>query len=175
MLDFAAQALGLVAQLDRLAPGFLGDFPLALGDLAVIFRVCDHVLEADILLGKQRLGPVDQPFGEAELSGDIKGVALAWNADGQAIGGPEGFDVKFHACVLHAGSAQGKGLELAVVGGGHGAHLTLQQAGKNALRKRRALGGVGARAQLVKEHQVVVLNAGDDLHDIGHVRGEGTQ
>ena len=25
------------------------------------------------------------------------------------------------------------------------------------------------RDRLVKEHQVVVLNAGDDLHDIGHV------
>ena len=40
-------------------------------------------------------------------------------------------------------------------------------------RKRRALGRVGARAELVKEHKGPVVELLEHADDVDHVRGEG--
>ena len=105
LLDLPAELFGLVAQADGLFAGLLRHLPLPLGDLPVVLRVGDHVLEAHVLLAQQLLGAVDQPLVQPQLAGDLEGVALAGNADGQPVGGPQGFHVELHAGVFHAGGA----------------------------------------------------------------------
>ena len=56
---------------------------------------------------------------------------------------------------------------------GNRARVHIQQCGENRLGQRRALGRVGARAQLVKEHERIRRDLREDAYDVRHVSGEG--
>ena len=174
-LGLPAEALGLVPQAGGFRRGLLGQLPLLFGDLPVVLRVGDHVLKALVLLAEELARLLDEPLRKAQLAADLKGVALARHADGQPVGGPQGLHVELHAGILHPGGGKGEGLQFAVMGGGQGTHLFLQQGGENGLGQGRALGGISARPQLVKERQVVGGYLVEDTHDVGHVAREGGQ
>ncbi len=93
--------------------------------------------------------------GRPSFAGDGKGVALAGDADEQPVGGAQGLHVEFAAGIFHPGCGQGEDLQLAVVGGGHGADALPVEMLQDGDGQRRALRGIGARAQLVEEHQAV--------------------
>ena len=145
-LHIPVQLFRLVPQAHRFRPGLLGQLPFFFGDLAVIFRVGDHVLKADGIVGKQVLGFLDQVFRQAQAPGNFKSVGFSRHTDGKPVGGPQSRHVKFHAGVFHALGGQGVGFQLAVMGGGRRAGFDFQQGVQDHLGQGRALGGVGARA-----------------------------
>ena len=102
-LHLAAQLLGLVAQADGLAMRLLRHFALPLGNLPMVLGVGDHVLKAHIVLGQQLLGAFNQRIRETKLAADLKGVALAGDADGKAVGGAQGSNIELHTGVFHPG------------------------------------------------------------------------
>ena len=175
LLQLFLQPFGLIADLLGFPMGLLGQLPLALGDLAMIFGVGDHVLKADVLVGQPLVCVLDDLVRQAQLPGNLKGVGLARHPDGQPVGGPEGVHVKLHRGVLHPGLAERIGLELAVMGGGQGGYPHLAQPLQNGHGQRRAFGGIGARAQLVKERQGPRGHVFQNIDDIGHMRGKGGQ
>ena len=98
-------------------------------------------------------GLFDKEVRQAQLGRDGKGITLSGDTDEQAIGRTQGFHVKFTAGIFHAGSGQGKDLQLAVMGGCHGADAHFVQMGEDGDGKSRTLGGVGSSAKLIKQHQ----------------------
>ena len=150
-----------------------GQHPFFFGDLAMVFRVGDHVLKADLVFGEPLVRLLNQFIGQAELARNLKRVGFARNADGETVSRPQSFHVEFHAGVFHAWRAQGEGLQLAVVRGGHGRHAARDQMLQNGHGQRGALGGVGARAQFVEQGQRMLAHALEDFHDVRHVRRKG--
>ena len=61
------------------------------------------------------------------------------------------------------------------MGGRRRAGLDFEQRVQDHLSQRRAFCGVGARAQLVEQHQVPGRHLVHDGYDVGHVGGEGGQ
>ena len=57
----------------------------------------------------------------------------------------------------------------------HRADIVAVQMCKNRRGKSRALGGVRTCAELIEEHQRILVRSLQNLHRVGHVRGEGTQ
>ena len=172
-LDLFLQPFRLVAQFLRLLMRFLGQAALLFGDLAVVFRAGDDVLEADLVAGEVLAGLLDEKVRQAQLAGNFKGVGLARHADGEAVGGPERLHVELHGGVFHPRRGEGEGLELAVMRGGQRGHLHRKQMFENGHGQRRALGGVGARAQFVKQRQRLGRHRLQNGDDVGHVRGKG--
>jgi len=174
-LQLPLHPLGLVPKRLGLPVRLFRQLALLFGDLSVIFGVGDHVFEADLLLAQPVAGALDQVFGEPQLSRDLKGVGLARHADGQPVRGPKRLHIELHRRVLDAPGGQREGLELGVVGGRKRCGLHRQQVLQDRHRQRRALGRVGARAQLVEQHQRSGRDVFQDLDDVRHVgreRGE---
>ena len=119
------------------------------------------------------LGVLDDIVWKSQLLGDGKGIALARDADQQAVGGPQGLHAELTAGVLHTGGAEGKHLELAVVGGGHGAALHVVKEGQDGDGQGCSLRGIRACAQLIKETEGAGVRLIQDPHRVGHVGGEG--
>ena len=86
----SAQLVGLVAQLLGLQMRLLGQLAFLLGDLPVVFGIGDDVLEAHLVVRDAFARVVDQLLWQAQLARNFKCVALARDADGQAVGRPQG-------------------------------------------------------------------------------------
>ena len=155
--------------------GLFGQLPLLLGHLAVVFGVGDYVLKAHLVLTQPLSRVLNQLFRQAQPPGYLKGVGLARHPDGQAVGGAQGLYVELHRGVFHPRGGQGVGLELGVMGGGQHRGLPPLQFPQDGHRQGGALGGVGARAQLVQQHQGISPRLLQDGYDVGHVGGEGGQ
>jgi len=159
----------------RLIPGLLG---LGLGvlqlDLQVI-QLGQHAVEALIVVRHVIACGVDNFLRDAELGADEEGVRFARHADAQFIGGHQRFDVELAAGVDDAGRFQRVDLQLSVVGRSHEQTALTAQLLENADGQRRALGRVGARAQLVKQGQRGVARQVENAADALHVAGEGGQ
>ena len=175
LLHLPVEALGLVLHAHGLFAGFLRQLLLLFGDLPMVFRVGDHVLELDRVVVQQFPRIVDQVLAQAQLAGDLKGVGFARHTDAQAVGGPESIDIKLHRSVLHALCGQGIRLELAVMGRGDGRDPLCREMAEHGLGQGGALGGIRAGAQLVKEHQVLFGDGLKDADDIGHMGREGRE
>ena len=153
----------------------LGQLALLFGDLPMVLGVRDHVLEADLLLAQPLARALDQRFGQAELSGNLKGIGLAGHADGEAVGGPKCLHVELHRSVLDAPRGQRERLEFGIMGGGERRRFHFEQMLQNRHRQRRALRGVGARAQFIEKGKRTGRDVFQNLHNVGHVRREGGQ
>ena len=132
----------------------------------------EHVLEAHVLRVNAGGGLLDDGLGQAQPLRDGKGVGLAGDADEQAVGGGQGVHVELAGGVLYPRRGHGVHLQLGVVGGGghQGPHLpgALDDGGGQG----RALDGVGARPQLVKEDQRLVVRLPENAHNVHHVGGK---
>ena len=160
-----------------------GDLFFVTGDLFLLplqghpafLQLGDHVLEGLRLLADLFSGFINDEIRQPQLSGNGEGVAFSRHTDQQPVGGPQGLHVKFAGGVFHPGSGQGVHLQLAVVGGGHGADSLFLQIVQDGDGQGRAFGGVRSGAQLVEQHQAVTVSFFNEGHHIGHVGGEGTQ
>ena len=99
------------------------------------------------------------------------------------IGRREGFHVERHGGVLEAGVVVFEGFELTKVGGGNREPGPLRQLLEQGNRQSRALGGIGARTHLIKQHQRGTGRAGQirtgwwqrlkDAGNAAHMAAEG--
>ena len=87
----------------------------------------------------------------------------------------EGLYVKFAGGVDHPGGAHGVYLQLRVVGGSRHPAAVFAAEFDEADGQRCALRRVGARSQLVKQHQRLVVALIYDLDNVFHMGGEGGQ
>ena len=118
---------------------------------AALFQIRNHILKAFLFFADLLFCRGDNVVGQAQLGGNGEGVALAGNADKESVGGLQGLHVEFAAGVLHKGGGEGVDLQLAVVGGGHGADASVVEVVQDGNGQGRSLRGVRACAQLVKE------------------------
>ena len=172
---------------DQLIALFLGAFQRVFGVIARFFGVVLRCLELQfqivqlgkdavqplVVVGHMAAGGVDDVGGDAQLGTDQKGVGLARHADTELIGGHQRFYVEFAAGVDHAGRFQRIDLHLGIVGGRHQQAALAAQLLQNADRQRRALGGIGAGAQLVQQHQRTAAGDLQNMTDALHMTGEG--
>ena len=126
-------------------------FPLQ-RDPAVL-QLGDHVLKAFVLRADLLLRFFDQIFRKPQLLRDGERVALAGNADQQAVGRPQGFHVKFTAGILHAVGGKRIDFQLAVMGGRHRADSLTVQMVQNRDGQSRAFGRIGTGSQFIEEDQ----------------------
>ena len=112
-------------------------------------------LEACVLNSNARLCVVDYILSESQTLGDRKSVRLARNADEQPVCRAERFNIKLAGRVLDAVFVGGVYLELGVMRCRRDVRSQLARMLNDSDCKRRALCGVCARAELVKQQQRV--------------------
>ena len=128
-----------------------------------------------VLLTDAQGSVIDQEAGQPQLAGNGKSVTLAGDTDEQTVGGAQGLHVELAAGIFYAVGGQGVHLDLAVVGGGHDAHIHVVKEIDDGDGQGSTLGGVGTGTQLIEQYQAVGVGLLQDPHDVGHVGGEGTQ
>ena len=163
----------LIADGDHLVARLLGQFALLLGHLTVVFGVGNHVLKANLLLGKQLLRPADDKFRQAELPRNFKCIGFSGDTDGQTIRRSERRHVEFNGSVFNVRRGQRIFLQFTVMRRGHRARMHIQQGGEHRLRQRRALRRICARAKLVKEHERIRGHTLEDRDNVRHVTRKG--
>ena len=119
--------------------------------------------------------PAHDRLGQRQPAGDGKGIGLAGQAHDQAVGRGQGLDVKLDAGVSHLGSLVGKDLELWIVRGGQRGHTALDQVREQRPGQCSALDRVGARSQLVQEHQRAIVDPLQNVDDVAHMRRKGRE
>jgi hypothetical protein len=126
-----------------------------LGVAAGALKVLNHLGQRR-LLHTQRFGRLlRHALWQSQPPRNLNRVACPRCAHQQAVGRLQRFEVELHRSVDELGVAVRKRLQFAVVGGGDHARLALQQRLQDSARQRRALRRVGARPQLVQQHEAV--------------------
>ena len=143
--------------------------------LPLLLELSDNVLELSALARHQLLCTVDDRRVHSEPLRNSKRVALAGYADEQSVGRLQGSDVEFAAAVFYSLRAQGKFLELSVVGGRGNFGVLFAQFLEYRRRESRALDGVGAGTQLVNQTERASIRELKNLDNIRHVSREGRQ
>ena len=153
--------------------GFLGGSPRLTGEVALAVDFVQQVVGAQI--GGVDFGPrrLHDVRGQPQTLGNRQGVGSPRQADGQAVGGLQGFQVKLHAGVDHAGCAVGVGFQLRVVGGHQGGDAAPQQVIQDGPRQGCALLRVGARPQFVQQHQRAAVGVRQNVDDVGDMPRKG--
>ena len=186
------QACGLqlgLALLDQCVVFLAGGFQLVFGFGFRLFRLVlaglqlqlqvvqlgQHAVQPLVVVGQVGLRPLDHPGRYAQLLADQEGVGFARYAHAQLVGGAQALHIELTTGVHHAGSLQREDLHLGIVGSGHDQGALDTQLLDDAHRQRRALGGVGARAQLVQQDQGVFVGVVQNAGDLFHVAREGGQ
>ena len=175
LFHLPAQLFRLIAQLDGFPVRFLRQLAFLFRHLPVVFRVGNHVLKTDRVSAQQLPGRVNQVLRQSQPPADFKGVALSGNADGQTVCRPQCFHVKLHRGVFHALCGQCECLQLAVMRRCQRPHFDVQQPCQDALSQGRALSGIRSGTQFIKQHQVPGRHLMHNLHNVGHMTGEGRQ
>ena len=140
---------------------------------AADLQLLDHALKGLVLGTDHMARACDNSRGKPQLFGNSKGVGLAGCADNETIGGTQGLHVKLAGGVAHAGGIQRVGLQLGVVGSSDAGRTGLTHRLDDGHGQRRALYGVGATTQLVKEHKGAGAYLGHNGNDVDHMGGEG--
>ena len=120
-------------------------------------------------------GVLDNVVGKSQFFGNGKGVALTGDSDEKPVGGAQRLHAELAAGVLHARLCQGKYLQLAVVGGGHGAALHVVEEGQNSHCQSGSLRRICSGSQLVKQAQGAGICLPQNGHNVRHVGREGTE
>ena len=89
------------------------------------------------------------------------------------IRGPERFDVELAGGVHDAGLRGGVDLQLRIVRGGGDRRAALSRVLDDGDGERRALGRVGAGAELIEEDEGAVVALIEDADNVRHVGREG--
>ena len=129
-------------------------------------------LERALRLGQARAGVLDDRSGQTEPLGDRERLAAAGQPDRQAIGRRQRLEVELDRGVARPGRGVRVGLELGVVGRGRHDRAGPDEMVEQRLRQRRALGRVGAGAELVEQDQRVRAGRLDDRGDAAQVARE---
>ena len=156
----------------------LGLFGLGLGLFQLDFQIVQlgkHAVQPLVIVGHMIARGINDFFRDAELGADKERVGFARHADTEFIGGHQRLHVKFAAGIDDAGSFQRVDFQFCVVGRRHQQAALAAQPFQNADSQRCALGGVGARTQLVQQGQGSVACQIQNAADALHVAGEGGQ
>lgn len=175
LLGGAHLLLILLAELAHLAL-FLGDAVLDLADdVALVLEVVEQALDADVVLAEDLPGAPEDDVGKAEPGGDEERVGLARDAHDEPEGRRQRAHVELHGGVHEAVGLAGVDLQVGEVRGDDGDGAGFVEVVQEAHAERAALGGVGARAELVEEHQGAFAGVREDAQDLGDVAREGGQ
>ena len=140
---------------------------------ARLLELLDGGLKARALGADAGSRVLDDALTESKTAGDGEGVGFARNAHQQPIGGAQGLHVKLAGGVLYPRLVGGVDLELCVVGGRRDHGAAFAGVLDDGDGKRRALGGVGAGAQLVKQQERGVVALVQNAHDVRHMCRKG--
>ena len=100
----------------------------------------------------------DEKIRKSQAGRDGECITLSGNADEQAVGGTQGLYIKFTAGIFHAFRREGIDLQLAVVGGCHGADTLLLEMIQNGDGQCSAFGRICSGSQLIEEHQGIGIH-----------------
>ena len=141
--------------------------------LPLAFQLRQHILKVLIALIYQAVRFLEDFLGQPQLPGNGEGVGLSGNADKQPVGRTQCLHVKLTGGVDNTLGAHGVKLQLGIVGSCHhpAAHFPAEL--NDGRSQSRALSRVGARAQLIEEHQSPVIALRHHIHDGSHMAGEG--
>ena len=167
--------LVLLLDLCRLLLQALGFLTGKLHLLALLLQLGQHVLKVLVGLVHQIVGFLQNFLRKSQLPGNGKGIGLAGNANEQLVGGSKGLHVELAGGVDDALRAHGVELQFGVMGRRNHPAAQLPTEFDDGGSQRRALRRVGARAQLVEQHQRPVVALGDHVHNGAHVAGKGGQ
>ena len=145
----------------------------ALGVLAIpVVEAGQQLLELPLLGGAMRVRPLDQRGGQAQAGADGERVALARAIVDEPEGGGEPLRIELHRRVAGPGMRGGEALERLEMGGGHDHRAALGQGLQHRLGQRGAVVGIGARAQLVEQHERAGVHALENLAELLDEGGE---
>jgi len=131
-----------------------------------------QVFRAQIGRAQFRAGIVYNFLGEPQPFGDCQRVGAPRQAKNQMIGGFERVQVEFEAGVDDAFGGMRESFQLRVMRRDDVGNPAFQQVGEHRPRQRGAFLRVGARAELVQQHQRAVIRALEDAHKLADVPGE---
>ena len=141
--------------------------------LTLLFELIENILKVRVVLVDHASGLVDDVLRKAEAAGDRKGVGLSGDADEQPVGRLERFHVELTRGIDDALGAHGVYFQLCVMRRRGDLRAALPAELDQRDCQRRALGRVGARAELVQQDERFPVADADDLDDIFHMRREG--
>ncbi len=154
----------------RLAPL---ELRAALRVLAVpVVEASQQLLELPLLDGAMRVRPLDQRGGQAQPGADGERVALARAVVDEPEGGREPLGIELHRGVAGPRVRGGEAFQRLEVGGGHHHRAALGQVLQHRLGQGGPVVGVGARAQLVEQHEGARVHPLEDLAELLDEGGE---
>ncbi|CDD46336.1 unknown [Firmicutes bacterium CAG:534] len=140
-----------------------------------LLQIAEEIFKVLILCGDLGSGGINDIIRKSKLAGNGKGIALSGNADEKAVGGSKGFHIKFAAGIFYKGSRQGIDLQLAVMGGSHGADPSGMKMIQNGDGKCCSLCGIRTCSKLIKKAQGIFVCFFQNRHNGGHMGGKGTK
>ena len=152
--------------------GFLGVLEHSLELHTLALKLVQPVLELHVLRFQQAGSLVHDVLGEAQTAGNGHGVAPSGHAHRQVVRWSERVRFEIDAGVHHARRGLGVGGNRPVVRGDNCLYVLRGEVVQDGLREGRTLFRVGARAQLVEEHEGACRGVVEYLDDVEHVRAE---
>jgi hypothetical protein len=147
-----------------------------LGQFAVAAVQCrQQPLDLESLLADQAARPCEQVSGHAHPRGDGEGMAGAGPSELEREQGAEGLLVEGHGRVDHGGMVRRGRLEEAVVCRGDHAATPADECLQEGKRQGGALLRIRAGADLVAEHERVLVGDGQELGQVAQMGREAAQ
>ncbi len=169
----------LVAQvgLEQLAlalacPGALGSLQRLLLGAA---NIVEQLVGLQCVGAHRRLRLLHDDRVHPQTPRDGQRVGTAGQTDAQFVGRAQRLDVELDRRVAHTRCVVSIELEIAVVRRRKGRDAAIAQVIQQRHGQRRAFLRIGARAQLVEQHQALRVGLLQDVDDVGHVAGEGAE
>ena len=134
--------------------------------VALLLEVREQTLDVSGFGRRVRAGALQHPSGHTQALRDGDRVRAARRAHQQAVGGLQRLSVELGRGVDDPRRRMGEDFERPVMRGGHNRRFELEQILEQRAGQRRAFGGVGARAQLVEQHQRLGSALSQDADDV---------
>ena len=135
-------------------------------------ELADDLLETGISLADTSLCVLDYIRGHTKTLGDRKGVGLSGRAHDKPVSRTESLYVEFAGSVLDVRAVYRKDLELLIVSRDHYLGAALHKTADYRYRKRCTLYRIGSGAELVKQHERILVRSVEYLDDLVCVRRE---
>ena len=142
----------------------------------VLLQLLEQRLRLRLLVVEARARVRHRRRGQAQPLRHLQGQAAAGHAQSQPVGRLVGRRGRTRTTRRRTpGVDCAYAFMQAVVRGGHHHRAARAEVVDDGHAERAALGGIGARADLVEQHQRRRREVARHLHDVGQVRGEGGQ
>ena len=148
---------------------------LALHIRAALFKPRNNRFKSSVLSADVALRPTDYLLVESELTRYCKRIRLSGRADYQPVGRAQRFEIEFAARIAHPVGIKSELLKLGIVRRRRAERARLPHPLEYRDGKRRTLYGVGARTELVEQHETAASRPLCYIDDADHMRREGRQ